>query len=80
MKKTRLKTLLAFLLFLVLLLVTVSGAMLFSGRTGVVLGVSRASLLHFHFHCALLFTVLGLCHFALNFKQFAFGLRKFFKG
>jgi len=72
--------LLSGLMLLVLLLVSVSGAMLFYGRTGVVLGVSRASLLHFHFRCALLFIVLALCHFSLNFKQFAFGLKKFFKG
>ena len=74
-KQQRLKAVISCLLLVVLLLISISGAMLYFGKTGLILGFSRAFLLHFHAGCAVLFVLLAACHLALNFKTLLAGFR-----
>ena len=80
MKRIQVKALISCVLILLLLIISISGAMLLFGKTGLIWGLSRAFLLHFHARCALLFLVLALCHLVLNFRSLALGLKSLFKG
>ena len=67
------------MLLVLLLFISITGAMLYYGKTGLIFGISRALLLRCHARCALLFLALALCHLALNFRLFTSGLRGLFK-
>ena len=77
MKKMRLKAALTCLLLLTLLLLSVSGAMLYFGKTGLILGFPRVFLLRLHLLCAVSFVLFGICHFALNFGLFVSEAKSF---
>lgn len=78
-KSIKLKAVVSCLLILLLLLVSITGAMLYFGKTGLILGFSRAFLLNFHARCAILFLALAICHLMLNFKLLTSGLKSWFK-
>jgi len=78
MKRMRIKALISSMLILLLLAVSVSGAILYFGKTGVVLGFTRAFLLRFHAWCGLLFLAFGACHLALNFKLLTQEIRRLY--
>ena len=78
-KYTKLKAFISCLLIAILILVSVSGAMLYFGKTGLVLGISRAFLRNFHAGCAVLFVLLAVCHLTLNLKSLLAGLSSTFK-
>ena len=63
------------MLLLLLLFISITGAMLYLGKTGLIFGISRALVLRFHARCAMIFLALALCHLALNFKTLLAGLR-----
>ncbi|MCL1805702.1 MAG: hypothetical protein FWG28_06880 [Clostridiales bacterium] len=76
MNRPQLKALLSSLLLPLLLLVSATGAMLYFGKTGMILGFRRASLLRFHARCSLGFLFFILCHVALNFRIYLAELKK----
>ena len=75
MKKLRIKALLSTLLMLVVLLMAVSVVMLYFGKTGLVLGISRFILREIHFWAAVSLCVLLAAHLALNFRAYLAGFR-----
>ena len=79
MTRMRIKAMASIALFLFLLVISVSGAMLYFGKTGLILGVSRALLLNIHARCSLLFAALVILHLALNFSLLKEELKKLFK-
>jgi hypothetical protein len=76
MTRPRLKALLSSLLLLFLLIISVTGTMLYFGKTGLILGFRRASLLRFHARCSFGFLFLILCHVTLNFRVYLAELKK----
>lgn len=79
MKHMGLKAILSSLLVAIFLLICASGVLLYFGKTGLILGFSRAFLLHFHAHLALLMLLLVSCHVVLNWRLFKRELKKLFK-
>ena len=79
MKHMRFKAILSCLLLLIFCLLFVSGIMLHLGRTGLILGLSRAFLIYFHARLSLLMTALIVCHVVLNRRLFYVELTKLFK-
>ena len=75
MKKQAIKAILSTLLILCLLYLAVTGALLYFGKTGMVLGVSRNALRSSHFWVAFSTVVLTVVHLMLNFRVFLAELR-----
>ena len=80
MNRMRLKALLSSLLFLLFLAISVTGAMLYFGKTGLILGFRRIALLRFHGCCSFAFFALALCHITLNLRLYAQEAKKLFPG
>lgn len=78
MKRIRLKAILSSFLLLMFLLLFASGVMLHIGKTGLILGFSRAFLTHFHAWLSLLLLLLICCHLVLNWRMFCMELKKLF--
>ena len=78
MRQVRLKAILSILLLTVFLLICASGTMLYFGKTGLILGISRAFLLRSHALLALLMLILACCHLFLNWRVLKMELRKLF--
>ena len=75
----RLKAILSILLLTVFLLLCASGTMLYFGKAGLILGVSRAFILRSHALLALLMFIFACCHLFFNRRMFRMELRKLFK-
>jgi len=72
MKRPHVKAVISSLLLLVFLFLATSGAMLYFGKTGVVLGFARSSLRNAHTWAAASMCVLVLVHLILN-RRIYFG-------
>ena len=70
MKKKRLKAIISTLLILCLLYLAVTGALMYFGKTGVVMGIARNTLRGSHFWVAFTTVILSIVHLALNFRVF----------
>jgi len=70
MNKFRLKVVVSSLLLLLLLFLATSGALLYFGKTGVVMGFPRNDIRNTHTWAAVLMCVLGLAHLVLNRRQY----------
>ena len=75
MKRLRIKAVLTTLLILVLLVLAMTGGLLYFGKTGVVWGISRKTLREIHFCASVLMCVIAVLHLALNAKLFLTELR-----
>ena len=75
MKKNHIKAMLSGLLLLAFLVLAISGAMLYFGKTGVILGLPRGSLRDAHALTALIMCVLVLAHLFLNRRVFSSELK-----
>ena len=80
MKKPALKAIVASLLLLLLLFLSVSGAMLYFGKTGVILGIARSAIRAAHFKMAVSMCVLTALHLLLNRRLYMSGLKSLLKG
>ena len=79
MKRQSIKVILSTLLMLIVLFLAVTGTMLFFGKTGLVLGISRKVLREIHFYVAVSMCVLVAVHLVLNCKLYLAGLRALLK-
>jgi len=79
MKKPALKAILSTLLILLLLLLAFTGALLYFGKTGLVLGIPRNSLREVHFYTAILMCVFAAVHLILNCRLYLAGLKTLLK-
>ena len=79
MKKLRLKAVLSTLLILIFLTLAFTGALLYFGKTGVVLGFSRQMLREAHFWIAVSMCALIPIHLILNLGIYRKELRMFGK-
>ena len=70
MKKPPFKAIISILLVLVFLFLAISGALLFFGKTGVVMGIARSALRKTHTWAAVLMCVLAIVHLILNRRIF----------
>ena len=75
MKQLSIKAILSSLLLLTFLFLALSGALLYFGKTGVVLGFTRHTLRNAHAWAALLMCVLASVHLFLNLRLFGAELR-----
>ena len=75
MKKLSIKAVLSTLLILVFLCLAFTGALLYFGKTGVVLGISRYMLREIHFWVAVTMCALIPVHLILNLRIFRAELR-----
>jgi len=75
MKKLSVKAILSALLILVFLFMACTGTMLYFGKTGVVLGISRHLLREVHFWVAVSMCALIVLHLILNLRIFKAELR-----
>ena len=75
MKKLSVKAILSTLLILIFLILAFTGALLYFGRTGVVLGFSRHFLREAHFWTAVSMCVLIPVHLVLNLRIYRAELR-----
>ena len=66
MKRLRVKAVISSLLVLIFLFLATSGAMLYFGKTGVVMGFARSSLRNAHTCAAAFMCVLVIVHLVLN--------------
>jgi len=73
--KLRTKAILSSLLLLIFLFLAVSGAALYFNKTGIALGIARASLRQAHFIAAASLCLLIIVHIIINFKQYLAELR-----
>ena len=80
MKKLRIKAIVSILLMLSFMLLTITGAMLYYGKTGVILGVSRQALRTAHFWSAAAMLALVAAHIVLNSRLLAAEFRALFSG
>ena len=78
-KKQFVKAVLSSVLLLLFLFLAVSGAMLYFGKTGMVMGVARHTLRQIHAVVALLMCLLIVVHFILNIRTYIGGLKALFK-
>ena len=78
MKKQFVKAVISSLLLLLFLFLAISGAMLYFGKTGVVLGFARHTLREIHAIVALLMCLLIVVHFILNIRIYTSGLKALF--
>ena len=75
MKKTAIKAILSTLLLLCLLYLATTGALMYFGKTGMVLGISRSALRGSHFWVAVFICVLAAAHLVLNFRVYLTEIR-----
>ena len=75
MNKPSFKAILSTLLILGFLLLALTGALLYFGKTGVVLGISRHELRAIHFWTAVSVCVLAAVHLCLNCRVYLSELR-----
>ena len=78
MKKLSFKAILSSLLILAFLFMASTGALLYFGKTGMVLGISRYLLREAHFWVAVSICVLIVVHFCLNLRVYLAELRALF--
>jgi len=78
MKKLSIKAIVSSLLLLILLFLAISGAMLYFGKTGLVLGFPRNALRNAHTYAAAFMCVLALIHLILNRRLYFSGLKSLF--
>ncbi|MCL2163541.1 MAG: DUF4405 domain-containing protein [Oscillospiraceae bacterium] len=79
MKRIPLKAILSSLMLFNVFLLAVSGAMLYFGQTGLILGIRRSLLLKLHVGVSLLFLLFCALHLFLNFKLYRTELKKLFR-
>jgi len=79
MKKMHIKAIVSSLLLLVFLFLAVSGAMLYFGKTGVVLGFARSGLRSAHTFAAATMCLLVIAHLLLNIRVYISEIKSFFK-
>jgi len=79
MRKIKLKAVISSLLLLAFLCLAVTGAMLHFGKTGLILGIPRYTLLRIHDWAAIVMVVSVILHFILNLRLFAAGLKSLAK-
>ena len=70
MKKLHVKAILSTLLMLIFIFLAITGALLYFGKTGVVLGFSRQALRETHFWASAIMCALIAAHLALNCKLY----------
>jgi len=75
MKSISVKAVISSLMILVFVFLAASGAMLYFGKTGVVLGFARSGLRSAHTLAAVVMCLLALVHFIMNRRQYIAGLR-----
>jgi len=75
MNKPPIKAILSTLLILGFLFLALTGALLYFGKTGVVLGISRHDLRVIHFWTAAIICVLAAVHLCLNCRVYLSELR-----
>ena len=80
MKLIRVKAVLSTLLILLFLCLVFTGALLYFGKTGVVLGISRHTLREIHFFAAVSMCVLIPVHLISNFRLYTAGLKALRRG
>jgi len=68
MKRLPVKAIISSLLLLAFLFLAISGAMLYFGKTGVVMGFARAALRNAHTWAAAFMCILVCVHLILNFR------------
>ena len=76
MNKLKIKAVISSILILAVIFLAVSGALLFFGKTGVVLGIARSTLRNIHFWVAVSMCLLAAIHLFMNRKQYLAGLRR----
>ena len=79
MKQLSLKAILSTLLLLLFLFLGFSGALLYFGKTGMVMGITRSTLRETHAWAALLMCVLIPAHLLLNRRLYLTELKVLFK-
>ena len=79
MKRLPVKAILSSLLLLTFLFLAASGAMLYFGKTGVVMGFARGTLLNAHAWAAVIMSVLVILHLFLNRGLYFSGLKSLFR-
>ena len=77
--KIRVRAILSTLLILCMVYLGFTGALMFFGKTGVVMGVSRNALRVSHFWVAVSILALAVVHLVLNFRIYLNELRAFFR-
>ena len=75
MRKLSVKAILSTLLMLLFVVLVFTGALLYFGKTGVVLGFPRHLLREVHFWVAVSTAALIVVHFCLNLRVYLAGLR-----
>jgi len=78
MKKLTVKAIISTLLILAFLFMASTGALLYFGKTGMVLGISRYLLREAHFWVAVSIGVLAIVHLLLNLSTYVAELRALF--
>jgi len=78
MKKLPVKAIISSLLLLTLLFLAVSGAMLYFGKTGMIMGITRNALRNAHTWGAALMCILCFIHLVLNRRLYFNELKSFF--
>ena len=79
MIRKRLKAVISSLLLLAFLYLAATGAMLYFGKTGLILGIPRRTLLDTHAWVALFMAVLVVVHLILNLQLYVAGLKSLAK-
>ena len=78
MKKTPVKAIISSLLLLIFLFLAVSGAMLYFGKTGVVMAFARSALRTAHTCAAAIMCILVIVHLILNCRVYISELKSLF--
>jgi len=79
MKKLSAKAIVSSLMLLLFLFLAISGAILYFGKTGVIMGLSRSALRNAHTCAAILMCILVLIHLILNRRLYFSELKSIFK-
>ena len=79
MRQLSLKAILSTILILLFLYLAFSGALLYFGKTGMVMGVARSALREIHARAAFLLCVLVPVHFIINHRLYLSELKALFK-
>jgi len=78
MKRLSVKAIVSSLMLLIFMFLATSGAMLYFGKTGVVMGLSRSALRNAHTLAAVLMCILVLIHLILNYRLYFSELKSIF--
>ena len=79
MKRSHVKAIISSLLLLVFLFLATSGALLYFGKTGVVMGLARNDIRNAHTWAAASMCLLALIHLVLNRRVYFGELKSLFK-